>query len=259
MPFTISHAVVALPFVRTPLVPAAIAVGAMTPDLPLFVRGTPVTYQLTHTNVAVSTLVALGLLALWYVLLRPAVRALAPTWLAVRLPREWDALAPPRWWSRHPAWLSTLLLLVSLVLGVLSHIAWDAFTHEGRWGTGLFPALDEPWGPLVGLKWLQYGSTAFGLVVLAIAGAVWLRRRHPSASSAPSAPIAPITRRLWWFSLPVVLIAAWGIGLVVYGPLTPTWTFRHLAYRVLPPACAVWGAASLVLCVVIVARRRRAS
>ena len=39
MPFTPSHAVVALPFLRTPLVPAAIAVGAMTPDLPLFVRG----------------------------------------------------------------------------------------------------------------------------------------------------------------------------------------------------------------------------
>ena len=38
MPFTPSHAVVALPFVRTPLVPAAIAVGAMAPDLPLFVR-----------------------------------------------------------------------------------------------------------------------------------------------------------------------------------------------------------------------------
>jgi hypothetical protein len=50
MPFTVSHAVVALPFVRTPLLPAAIAIGAMTPDLPLFVRGTPVSYQLTHTN-----------------------------------------------------------------------------------------------------------------------------------------------------------------------------------------------------------------
>ena len=33
MPFTPSHAVVALPFIRSPLVPAAIAVGAMTPDL----------------------------------------------------------------------------------------------------------------------------------------------------------------------------------------------------------------------------------
>ncbi len=55
MPFTPSHAVVALPFVRTPLLPAAIAIGAMTPDLPLFLRGTPLSYQATHTNVALST------------------------------------------------------------------------------------------------------------------------------------------------------------------------------------------------------------
>ncbi|WP_262927685.1 DUF4184 family protein [Microbacterium sp. NIBRBAC000506063] len=54
MPFTPSHAVVALPFVRTPLLPAAIAVGAMAPDLPLFLRGTPLTYQVTHTNLLVS-------------------------------------------------------------------------------------------------------------------------------------------------------------------------------------------------------------
>lgn len=39
MPFTPSHAIVALPFVRSPLAPAAVAVGAMAPDLPLFTRG----------------------------------------------------------------------------------------------------------------------------------------------------------------------------------------------------------------------------
>ena len=49
MPFTPSHAVVALPFLRTPLVPAAIAVGAMAPDLPLFLRGMPLHYGLTHS------------------------------------------------------------------------------------------------------------------------------------------------------------------------------------------------------------------
>lgn len=93
MPFTPSHAVVALPFVRTPLVPAAIAIGAMTPDLPLFLRSTPLTYQATHTNVLLSTVIALGLLALWYAVLRPAVRELSPDALARRLPAEWDG--PP--------------------------------------------------------------------------------------------------------------------------------------------------------------------
>ncbi|KXC06225.1 DUF4184 family protein [Microbacterium hominis] len=256
MPFTVSHAVVALPFVRTPLLPAAIAIGAMTPDLPLFVRGTPVSYQLTHTNLAVSTLIAAGLTVLWYLLLRPAVRALSPTWLAARLPAEWDRVGIPAWWRRRPAWVSALLAALSLLLGVASHIAWDAFTHEGRWGTALFPALDERWGPLLGLKWLQYGSSAFGLIVLAVGAFLWLRRRPPST---PATGIPAAVRWSWWLSLPLVLVCAWAIGVVVHGPFTPAWTVQHLAYRVLPPACAVWGAATLVLCIAIAVRRRRAA
>jgi len=254
MPFTLSHAVVALPFVRTPLLPAAIAIGAMTPDLPLFVRGTAISYQLTHTNLAVSTILAAALTVLWYGLLRPAVRALSPVWLAVRLPAAWDRPGPPCWWSARPAWLSALRVAVSLLLGVASHIAWDAFTHEGRWGTRLFPALDERWGPLVGLKWLQYGSSVVGVIVLAVAAILWLRRR---VVGAPATGIPPIVRHLWWLSLPLVLVAAWVAGLAVYGPFTPDWTVQHLAYRVLPPACALWGAGTLVLCVVLVWRRRR--
>ncbi|EXJ51975.1 DUF4184 family protein [Microbacterium sp. MRS-1] len=256
MPFTVSHAVVALPFVRSPLLPAAIAIGAMTPDLPLFVRGTLVSYQLTHTNLVVSTLIAAALTALWYLLLRPAVRALSPSWLAARLPVEWDRVGVPPWWGRRAPAVSVLLAALSLLLGVATHIAWDAFTHEGRWGTQLFPALDEQWGPLLGLKWLQYGSTAFGLIVLALAAALWLRRRRAEPATTG---IPPIVRYLWWLSLPLVLLAAWILGLAVYGPLTPEWTVRHLAYRVLPPACALWGAATLVLCAVITVRRRRAA
>src|SRR5687768_94540 len=92
MPFTPSHAVVALPFVRTPLVPAAIAIGAMTPDLPLFVRGLPLHYGRTHAFewVPLTVVLALALLLMWRCVLRPAARELAPAWLARRLPEEWD-------------------------------------------------------------------------------------------------------------------------------------------------------------------------
>lgn len=70
-----------------------------------------------------------------------------------------------------------VLLLVALAIGVVTHILWDAFTHEGRGGVALIPALDEQWGPLLGYKWLQYGSGIGGVLVLAIAGALWLRGR----------------------------------------------------------------------------------
>lgn len=267
MPFTPSHAVVALPFVRTPLIPAAIAIGAMTPDLPLYLRGTPVTYQLTHTNLVVAGLVALGLLVVWWAVLRPAVRELSPRWLAVRLPATWDAVAldvvgtvrRPRTGAGHPVWREALslgaLIAVSLLLGVASHVVWDAFTHEGRWGVEVFPALAEQWGPFAGYKWLQHASTVLGLAVVFCWMAVWLRHRRPAASVPRLLPGA--VRGAWWLSLPVILIVAWCGGLVVHGPLDAEFTAAHLGYLVLPPACAVWGAITFALCIVVLTVRVR--
>ncbi|MCW3494080.1 DUF4184 family protein [Microbacterium sp. SSM24] len=273
MPFTPSHAVVALPFIRTPLIPAAIAVGAMAPDLPLFVRGLPLHYGRTHDFAWVPATVALALvlLLIWRAVLRPAVRELMPTWLASRLPAEWDRGAGAamretlsitstggsgsdrRW---RVSWRGMLILAVSLLLGVVSHIVWDLFTHEGRWGVEILPVLDEAWGPLLGFKWLQYGSGAVGVAIIGVWAVIWLSRRE---AAGPVGRVLPVAARwVWWLSLPVVLALAWSTGLAVWGPLDDDFTVAHLAYRVLPPACALWGAVTVVLCVVVqVARPAR--
>ena len=91
MPFTPAHAVVALPFVRTPLVPVAIAIGSMAPDVPLFFRIGP-GYWVTHSwlgAVTVDLALALLLLVVWRMVLRPAVIPLTPRWFALRWPRRW--------------------------------------------------------------------------------------------------------------------------------------------------------------------------
>jgi len=254
MPFTPSHAVVALPFVRTPLVPAAIAIGAMTPDLPLFLRGFGVSYWFTHAyaNIAWTAVIALGLFLLWRVALRPAVPELSPQWLARRIPADWrtpagaalkEALGIGRRWS------SALWLAASLLLGVISHILWDAFTHEYRLGILLFPGLADQWGPLHGYKWLQHGSSAVGLLVIGVWAALRLRNARPRPAEARTT--RPWVRVLWWLSLPVFLIAAWIIGYLVYGPITAEFTVQHLAYSVLPFTCGIWAVLTLVLCVVI--------
>ncbi|HWS49677.1 MAG TPA: DUF4184 family protein, partial [Microbacterium sp.] len=150
MPFTPSHAVVALPFVRTRLMPAAIAVGAMTPDLPLFVRALPLSYGATHdlALMPATALVALALLLVWRALLRPAARELAPRWLAARLPPAWDAEVMTGVRETitlrgraGPSWEGAAMLALSLAVGIISHIAWDLFTHEGRWGVRALPVL----------------------------------------------------------------------------------------------------------------------
>lgn len=274
MPFTPSHAVVALPFLRTPLVPAAIAVGAMTPDLPLFLRALPLHYGFTHDLLwlPLTVALALALLLIWRCLLRPAARELAPGWLAARLPQGWDrgpaAALRETFAARPSAPLATehdgpfrpsgrgiLLLLVSLALGVASHIVWDLFTHEGRWGVRVLPVLDQMWGPLAGYKWLQHGSSVLALLIIGVWGIGWLRRRAPST---PVRRVYPAGVRWgWWLSLPLVLIVAWAIGLAAFGPLGPEWSVAHLAYRVLPPACAAWGVLTLALAVAVQLRRGR--
>lgn len=258
MPFTPSHAVFALAVVRTPLIPAAVAVGAMAPDLPLFARGIGISYAQTHAYPVVTVLIAAVLLLVWWLALRPAVRELSPAWLAVRLPAAWDARGGGalRTVRRGSALMTIALVAASLTLGVLSHIAWDAFTHEGRWGVGLLPLLAERWGPLHGYRWFQYASSVLGLLGLGFAAVVWLRRRR--AGTARRA-VPDAVRIGWWLSLPVVLLAATVVGLVQYGPLTAEWTAQHLAYRVLPPACALWAVATLVLCVAVQFARRRAA
>ncbi|MCR2813708.1 DUF4184 family protein [Microbacterium sp. zg.Y1090] len=266
MPFTPSHAVVALPFIRTPLIPAAIAIGAMTPDLPLFLRGTPLTYGLTHSvgGLLVTVLTAFVLLLVWRCVLRPAVRELSPAWLAVRLPPEWDrgaAAAARDTVGRLPggryARGHLVLVALSLLLGVLTHMVWDAFTHEGRWGVAVFPALGDAWGPFTGFKWLQYGSGVVGIAVIA----AWalLRLRTQEATGLPARMLPRAVRAAWWLSLPAVLVGAWVIGLALYGPLDAEFTVAHLAYRVLPPACALWGAGTVALAAAVQLLRRRSS
>lgn len=252
MPFTPSHAIVALPFVRTPLVPAGIAVGAMAPDLPLFVRGVGLGYGTLHDLrwIPATVAIALVLLLVWRLLLRPAARTLAPRWLGSRLPEEWDRGIRGGLRETFPGVRGVLWLLLALALGVVSHIVWDAFTHEGRVGSDLVPAVAEAWGPLPGYKWLQYGSGVVGVLVLLIAGVVWLS--HRAEGTVRPAPFA--VRLVWWVSLPIALVVAVVVGLVVHGPLDHEFTVQHLAYRTLPPACAVWAAGTLVLAVILQVR-----
>src|SRR5690606_31516912 len=123
--------------------------------------------------------VALVLLVVWRSVLRPALRELSPLWLAARLPADWDAGFISSLRSLFGSPRGVIMVLLSLIVGIVTHVVWDLFTHEGRWGSELVPALDQLWGPLHGYRWFQHGSSLLGLIVLAVWGALWLRAREP--------------------------------------------------------------------------------
>ena len=203
MPFTPSHAVVALPFVRSPLPAGAVAVGSMAPDLPLFFP-VGVTYETTHGVpglLVVSVPLGALLYLVWLRVLRPAAGVLLPPVVGTRLPPAWavpGATSPDR----------LLGVLLAVAVGVLTHVGWDAFTHPGRLGSTLLPALAEPWGPLVGTQWAQYGSSVVGLVVLAVAAARYLRRAPVSARPGPSR--ARTTS--WWLAAAALVAGPLAVG-----------------------------------------------
>ncbi|OUE27009.1 DUF4184 family protein [Clavibacter michiganensis] len=255
MPFTVSHAVVALPAVRGPLpaaAAAAVAAGAMAPDVPLFLPG-GLSYAETHgfPSLLVTALpVAAALLAIWLVLLRPAAGALLPGPVGSRLPAAWAHRA-------RPTWRGALLALAALLLGVLTHVAWDAFTHEGRAGSLLLPALAEPWGPLPGFRWIQYASSVGGLVVLGVGAVRWLRRteRRPVVAG----PGERTLRRALAAALAVIAVAAVLVPVAVDGVPRDLDALRGIVFVAITRGGAgVVAAVLLAALVVPVLRRRRA-
>lgn len=242
MPFTPSHAIVALPFARTPLPAGAVAVGAMAPDLPLFFPWAT-SYELTHgfpSLLWLSLPLALVLYAIWRLVIRPAVSALLlPEWLRARMPWSWDRTPRPDRPVR-----SAILVVVAALIGVVSHVFWDLFTHPRRLGSEWIPALGDEWGGVVGTTWLQHGSSAIGLAVLAV-WAVVVARRAGVVHRSDRHGIA-IVRVVAWIAAGVALVGSFAVQIALDGIPTSYQTLRDTAF----PAGTTAGAAILVVALV---------
>jgi len=212
VPFTPSHAAAALLFTRTPLLPAALVAGSVAPDLPYYLP-VPVDRELTHEPLGVITadlVIALVAFLAWQLVFRTPVLDLAPGWLRTRMPERPSG----RWWPASQAPVVTAgLLLISLVVGSVTHLAWDEFTHPG-WLVDQVPFLQAQAGPLVVHKWLQHASSVIGLTALGIFAARWVRR---TPSGAEPAIVTDRARRAAWIGIAAVFLVAacagWALAL----------------------------------------------
>lgn len=182
MPFTGSHPAAVLPLMRSGLVPSALVIGSMAPDLPYYLP-VPLNSGTTHSAPGVLGLdLLLGAMAfaLWQVLVAPLMVAVAPPSVRARL-----APGLPVPWRRHvhgPQ--AVMLVVVSLWTGSATHVLWDEFTHIGRWGYRHLPWLAQTHGSLPGYEWAQYGSGVFGALVIADSLRRWWRTTSPADPSA---------------------------------------------------------------------------
>lgn len=202
MPFTPAHVAAVLPLVGTRrprwVVPSALVIGSMVPDLLYFV---PIRSDrnLSHSLTGIVTLdLVLGLLcvALWRVVAAPVVRDLSPDRLRSRIP-----LAPPATVTE------ALWAVPCVVLGALTHVLWDSFTHENGWAVERLPFLTAELGLPV-FKLAQYGSGVIGCAVV-IAYAL----RSPEVPRAPDdAPRAPERQRVAALALLVAVPAVCAVA-----------------------------------------------
>ena len=166
MPYPFAHPAAVLPLAR-PMgrfaVPSALALGSVTPDLWYFV---PLIERADSHGLAGLAwfCVPAGLLlyALFHLLLKQPL----------------IALISPRLGAFTPAGLPAVpwhAVIVSLLVGALTHVGWDELTHSYDDGSQH--------------NWLQHASTALGSAVLAWWAAQKLRAVAPSPG-----PLSPMAR-----------------------------------------------------------------
>lgn len=256
MPFTPSHVAAALPFVRTPLLTAGVVVGTMAPDIPYYVP-VPVPRELSHSAlgaVTVDPLMALIVVAAWWWLLREPVIDLLPRFVGERIP----PLSSTGWRPAGWGWGRTVLvLLISVLLGIATHLIWDSFTHPG-WVADHVAVLRVQLGPLLVEKWLQHASTVAGLLAIG----VWATRRLRRTPRDPARPtrLTPTQRRagevVFGAAGVVAGLVAWIHGIVAGdAPFDP-----GLVFLVARVGMGVAGAAAILLVILwlIVKPARRA-
>lgn len=213
VPFTPSHIAAVLPFLRTPLPGAALVVGSMVPDLPYFVP-LGISRQLTHSvpGVLIADLpMALAVLALWTLVFQAPLRDFSPGWLRRRLP------VPRR--MRSTRALPTLgWAVLAVLVGVITHLIWDSFTHPDGWIVLAVPAFHTMLGHFTVYRWAQYASSVVGLVIIVAWLALWVRRSPMRREDETGSRLSKRARCLAWLAVAIpglsVGIAVWGFGLV---------------------------------------------
>jgi hypothetical protein len=170
MPFTVSHTAAVLPLkILQPrwFSLTGLMAGAMSPDLIYFLMLQTNQRGVSHSWLGLFLFcLPAGIafsFAFHWLFKQPAVEHLP--W---PLDRHWSGLADQSF--RVPNARAWLVLVASVLIGTLSHFAWDSFTHGAGEIARMFPVLNKEF-TLLGVtrslcRFLQHLSTIVGAVVV---------------------------------------------------------------------------------------------
>lgn len=251
MPFTISHAAAVLPlrkFTQARLPLAALMIGSMSPDFPYFIPGDP-DRMFTHSIAGVFWFCWPVSLAVWLVF----VRVLEQPTFAL-LPESWGARFASS--NRELSFKSLALASLAVIVGALTHLLWDSFTHRGTVMVETFPALHSVAFHYNGwrIRWflvLQHLSSLAGMMILLL----WAWRLPPSNNNARLLPPSSRATRMW---AAIILVSASG-GLAIAGFLmnADAWFSRRLFHFAIGGMTG-WVVAWLAIAIYVTAPSRRA-
>lgn len=163
MPFTFSHPGIVLPFLKNNRLSATgLIMGAMCPDFEYFIR-MKVQSTISHTfsglllfNLPIGLLVAI----LFHQIIKASLIDNCPDFIRKRL----SVLRNSNWMDYLKQ--NLFKVLISIVLGAISHIVWDLFTHETGYFVREMPFLQQKTGDIPYYKIAQHLSSLLGMVLI---------------------------------------------------------------------------------------------
>jgi hypothetical protein len=209
MPFTLSHPATVLPFARLlarqRLLSAAV-IGSMVPDFGRFLPWQPARFETHSADALLTFCLPVGLAVYWmfqWLIKWPLIELLPPGAYG-----RWRELTAPAEVSSLKQWV---LAACGVLFGAMTHLVWDAFTHENGRGLRMFPSLEDPvvevgGHRLVGMPLLQDANSVVGLLVVIAVLAYGLRPGRPEDAAA--ARRLKTWERWLWIAAYVLTVAA---------------------------------------------------
>jgi len=246
MPFTISHAAAVLPLKNSRLPLAALMIGSMSPDFAYFLPFETLTRLSTHSLEGIVFFCLPVGLAAWLlfvrVMERPTIQLLPDAWRD-RVPRS----------DPHVSLSALCFAGIAVMVGAVTHIVWDAFTHASTPVTHVFPVLNTEVLRLYRHSipmffFLQCLSSVIGLLALAI-WALRLRHSVPRAQTTDE-PRIPLPSRARVAALGVMIVSSAVTALVMFAS-NPGFPFRQQIFDLLVGAMTGWLLAWCAIAVLI--------